>query len=172
MNRIRIPGSLFDDAWSDGDHDMFKREIVRRQTEAKAIKSKSCMSCGEKDEEYLVPFISTDGSKNNKNADNGKICRRCINRVCQNCSKSECQLILKQSRGDGLTICVDCVDCVCRKCKLQNRMDDMILRQSQHGRSMCRKCKMAQDFSKSAFINMNVMKQKIGDAHAKNGGKK
>ena len=32
---------------------------------------------------------------------------------------------------------------------LQNKKNDMVLRQSQHGRSMCRRCKMVQDLSKA-----------------------
>merc|ERR1712023_22382 len=137
-----------DDESSEGEYEETRKESIRRITDEKNMKEEKCFSCGEIDEEYLQPFMTTNSDfKKIEGNEHRKICVMCVNAVCQNCCRSENQVILKQSRGDGLTICINCVDTVCRKCKLQNRKDDMALRQSQHGRSLCRKCKMVLELS-------------------------
>lgn len=139
----------FGDTLSVEAQEEIKRETNRRMTLAREKQSKVCMSCGEHDETYLIPFITIANVDVKKSNNTKKICKKCVNSVCQNCTSSGNQMILKQSRGDGMTICIDCVDRVCQKCKLQITKEDMVLRQSQHGRSMCRKCKMAHNLANS-----------------------
>ena len=156
--------SLFDDQISDGEKEEIMREMERRATQTKMAKARACICCGEDDDHMLHAFNQIKGSVNiegNDENSRSRICSRCANIVCQNCRKSDTQKILKLERGDGFTMCVDCVDNVCRNCKSYFPSKDMLLRHSQHGRSVCKKCKLIEDLHKGSSVKKEQNKLRM-----------
>jgi len=139
-------GDRFDSELSDDEREEMKREMQRRLTNTR--KNDVCICCKETDIHMLHSFNPIKGSVYYYENEHSKICKKCASVVCQNCRKSETQKILKIERGDGCTICVYCVDNVCRKCKTLYNSKEITLRQSQHGRTICKKCKLLETLCK------------------------
>merc|ERR1711871_244929 len=140
--------SEFNDRISDGEQEEIKLAMQLRVEETKNMRTKTCICCKENDIHVLDHFNQVKGTKNYEQ--NLKICPRCVSLVCQCCCKAETQKILRFDRGDGCTICANCVDNVCRKCKTYHPSSDVTLRQSQHGRTLCKRCKLIGDLHKGS----------------------
>ena len=140
--------SLFDEQLSEDDQEEMMWGMERRVTQS--LSKERCFCCKESDAHMLHPFNPIKGSEEFNANERIKICIRCANAVCQSCRKSDTPKILRLDKGDGCTICVYCVENVCRKCKCFYLSKEIILRHSQHGRTICRKCKLMEDLQRSS----------------------